>query len=200
METGAVLDLEVIDRPDAAAALLDPLRGRVLAAVREPGSATSVAAALGEPRQKINYHLRILEEHGLVELLEERPRRGVTERIMVATARSYAISPAAMGDTAVDPGRIERMSSRYLIAVAARMLDEVAALARAADRASKRLATLTIDTEIRFANAAERAAFTDELAAAVTSLVAKYHDEAAPRGRRHRLVVAAHPLPIHRKG
>lgn len=199
MENGGVLDVDVVDRPAAAVALLDPLRARVLAAVREPGSATSVAAVLGEPRQKINYHLRMLEEHGLVELVEERPRRGVTERIMVATAGSYAISPAAIGDTAVRPDRVDRLSSRYLIAVAARMLDEVAALARAADRAGKRLATLTIDTEIRFANAADRAAFTDELATAVTSLAAKYHDEAAPRGRCHRLVVAAHPLPTDRK-
>lgn len=52
-----------------------------------------------------------------------------------------------------------------------------------------------VDTEVRFRSATERAAFTSELTDAITKLVAKYHDESAPGGRRHRLVVVAHPLP-----
>lgn len=50
-----------------------------------------------------------------------------------------------------------------------------------------------VDTEVRFRSATERAAFTSELTDAITKLVAKYHDESAPGGRRHRLVVVAHP-------
>ena len=46
---------------------------------------------------------------------------------------------------------------------------------------------------MRFASAAERAAFTAELVQAVTSLVAKYHDEQAEGGREHHLVIAVHP-------
>ena len=72
---------------------------------------------------------------------------------------------------------------------------EVGELARRAEREASAWPTLAIDTEIRFRSAAERAAFTDELAAAVTALVARYHDAAAPGGRPHRLVVAAHPFP-----
>ena len=67
-------------------------------------------------------------------------------------------------------------------------------LARRADAAEQRLATLAIDTELRFASAADRADFTDELALAVRALAAKYHDETAADGRWHRLVVAAHPM------
>jgi hypothetical protein len=55
------------------------------------------------------------------------------------------------------------------------------------------VATFAIDGEVRFASAAARAAFAEELASAVTHLVAKYHDESAPRGRDHRVVVAVHP-------
>ena len=55
------------------------------------------------------------------------------------------------------------------------------------------MATFAIDSEIRFASAADRAAFTEELTRAVTALVAKYHDEGAPGGREHRLVIAVHP-------
>lgn len=187
-------ELAVIDDPAAAAAALDPIRARVLTALAEPGSATTVAALLGLPRQKVNYHLRSLETHGLVRLVAERPRRGLTERVVVASARSYVLSPALLGPNAADPAHTDRLSARYLVAVAARMVREVAELARRAEARSQPLASLAIDTEIRFASATERAAFTDELTRAVTSLAARYHDEAAPRGRWHRLVVAAHPL------
>ena len=192
---GSVIDVEVVDDPAAAADLLDPIRSRILAELVEPGSATAVAAALGQSRQKVNYHLRALEEHGLVRLVEERPRRGLTERVMVASARSYVVAPAAVGAAAPDLDRTARLSSRYLLAVAARMLSEVAELARRAERAEQPLATLTLDTEIRFASATDRAAFAEELTGAVTGLAARYHDESAPDGRLHRLVVAAHPRP-----
>lgn len=190
-----MLDLEVIDVPATAVAVLDPVRAKILATLAEPGSATTVARTLGLPRQKVNYHLRALESHHLVRLVEERPRRGLTERVVVATARAYVLSPTALGENAADPSRTDRLSSRYLIAVAARMVREVADLARRADAARKPLATLAIDTEIRFASAGDRAAFTTELAHAVTTLAARYHDERAPGGRWHRLIVAAHPLP-----
>lgn len=190
-----VLDLDVIDDPAAARAALDPIRSQILALLASPGSATTLASALPITRQQANYHLRVLEEHGLVRLVEERQRRGLIERVMVATARSYALSPAALGDSAPDPARIDRLSTRYLVAVAARLLREVGDLARRADHAGQSLPTLTIDTEIRFATAADRAAFTAELAEAVQRLAARYHDESAPRGRWHRLIVAAHPSP-----
>ena len=190
-----MLDVEVLDDPAASVAVLDPRRARVLAALAEPGSATTVAAALGEPRQKVNYHLRALEAAGLVSLVEERPRRGLTERVVVATARSYVVSPGALGPIATDPARVDRWSSRYLVALAARLVREVGGLARRADAAGRPLATLALDTEVRFASAADRAAFTEELSASVLALAAQYHDESAPDGRPHRLVVAAHPVP-----
>ena len=190
-----MLDVDVIDDPAAAMAALDPVRASILAILAEPGSSTTVAAALGLPRQQVNYHLRTLERHNLVRVVEERPKRGLTERVMLATARAYVVSPSTLGASAADPARTDRLSTRYLIAVAARMVGEVADLARRADEARKPLATLAIDTEVRFASASDRAAFTGELTAAVTALAAKYHDELAGRGRWHRVVVAAHPIP-----
>ena len=190
-----MLDVEVIDEPAAAMAALDPVRAGILAILVEPGSSTTVATALGLSRQQVNYHLRTLEGHKLVRLVEERPKRGLTERVMLATARAYVLSPSGVGEDGADPGRIDRLSSRFLIAVAARMIREVADLARRADKARKPLATLAIDSEIRFASAADRAAFTAELTSAVTALAAKYHDERASNGRWHRIVVAAHAIP-----
>jgi DNA-binding transcriptional ArsR family regulator len=189
-----VLEIAVIDDPAAAGISLDPVRARLLAELVEPGSASSLAAKVGLPRQKINYHLRALEQHGLVELVEERRKGNMTERVMQATAASYVISPAALGAVAPDPGRTpDRLSARWLIAVAARTVREVGDLLTGATKAGKRLATFAIDGEVRFGSASDRAAFADELASAVTALVSKYHDDSAPGGRPYRVVVAVHP-------
>ena len=191
----AVADIDVIADAATAAAALDPLRARILRELVEPGSSSTVAAALGEPRQKINYHVRSLEEQGLVRAVGERRRRGLSERLVVAAASSFVIDPAALGANAPDPARVDRLSARYLLALASRMITEIADLGRRADAAGQQLATLSIDTEVRFASAADRANFTNELAGSITALVAKYHDEHAAGGRRHRLIVAAHPHP-----
>lgn len=190
-------DVDVIDDPAAAEAALDPIRGRMLAELAQPASAATLAGRLGIPRQKLNYHLRALESHGLVELAEERRWGGLTERLMVATASSYVVSPGALGKIGADPDRgVDRLSASYLIALAARIVREVGTLLRLSREAGKGLATLSIDTEIRFRSPVERAAFTSELTKAVTDLVSRYHDEAAPGGRRHRLIVVAHPTPV----
>lgn len=197
-----MLDVSVIDDPAAATVALDPVRCRLLSELAEPASAAALAARIGIPRQKVNYHLRTLEAHGLVKVASERRWGGLTERLMVATASSYVVSPSALGPVATDPDRkIDRLSASYLIAVAARVVREVNDLVRRAEEAKKHLATLSVDTVIRFRSAEERAAFSKELGDAINSLVSKYHDESAPGGRSHRLLCMAHPLtlPHHTK-
>jgi len=187
-------DVAVIEDPAAAGVSLDPMRSRLLAALAQPGSATTLAAQVGLSRQKVNYHLRALERHGLVELVEERKKGNMTERVLRATAASYLISPAALAAVAPDPDRSpDQLSARWLLALAGRMVQEVGTLITRARAARQPLATFGIDSEVRFASAADRAAFAAELSDAVEGLVAKYHDESAGSGRRHRLVVALHP-------
>jgi DNA-binding transcriptional ArsR family regulator len=191
-----MLDIQVIDDPAAATVALEPMRSRLLSELAEPASAATLATRVGLARQKVNYHLKALEAHGLVQLAQERKWGGLTERLLVATAASYVISPGAMGPVAVDPNReVDRLSASYLIALGARMVREVGELVRRATESHKRLATLSVDTVVRFRSPQDRAAFTYELTEAITKLVSKYHDESAPGGRAHRLVVAGHPLP-----
>jgi DNA-binding transcriptional ArsR family regulator len=190
---GGVYDVEVIEDPSAAAVALDPVRARLLAELAEPASAASLAARVGISRQKVNYHVRALEAHGLVVLAAERQHGGITERLLQATAASYVVSPGAVSEAAVDPdSAADHLSARYLVALAGRAVREVGNLARRAAVAGKRLPTMSIDTEIRFRNAADRAAFADDLTAAVVDLAARYHHD---DGRAHRLVVAAYPKP-----
>ncbi|GAB2999555.1 helix-turn-helix domain-containing protein [Amycolatopsis acidiphila] len=189
-----MLEVAVIEDPAAAEVSLDPVRAKLLAALAEPGSATTLAAQVGLARQKVNYHLRALERHGLIELVEERKKGNVTERVMQATAASYVISPTALADVAPNPDRApDQLSARWLLALAARLVRELGELIAGATAARQRLATYAIDAEVRFATAADRAAFAEELGERVKNLVGKYHDEQAPGGRKHRLVVALHP-------
>jgi DNA-binding transcriptional ArsR family regulator len=190
------LALEAVRDPAAASALLDPVRQRLLAQLAEPDSAAGLARRLRLPRQKVNYQLRALEAVGLVQLVEERRKGNCLERVVRATARSFVISPEAIGtlgptaETAAD-----RLSSAYLIAAAGRTIRDVAALEARARQQGKRIATLTLEADVRFASADSRAAFAQELADGLARLAAKYSDERAPNGRRFRLLAAIHPTP-----
>ena len=191
-----MLAIQVIEDPAVATVALDAMRSRLLSELAVPASAATLAARVGLPRQKVNYHLHALESHALVRLAQERKWGGLTERLFVATASSYVVSPGALGPVGADPNReVDRLSASYLIALGARIVREVGDLLRRATEIGKRLATLSLDTEIRFRSAADRAAFSSELTEGITKLVAKYHDASAPGGRAHRLVIVAHPLP-----
>ncbi len=188
-----MFDVAVIEDAAAAEASLDPIRARLLAELAQPASATVLAARVGLPRQKVNYHLKTLEAHGLIELVTENRKGNVTERVMRATASSYVISPLASA-VQPDPAHApDRLSARWLLAVAARLVQDVGSLISGSEKVQKRVATFAIDGEVRFASAADRAAFADELAATITALVSKYHDDSAPGGRNHRVVLALHP-------
>src|ERR1039458_5644825 len=81
-----MIDVAVIDDPAVAEAALDPARASLLAQLTEPASAAMLAVAAGLPRQKVNYHLRTLERHGLIELVGERRKGNMTERLLQAAA------------------------------------------------------------------------------------------------------------------
>jgi predicted transcriptional regulator len=195
-ENVALTPVSVLEDEHRVGVLLSPLRRSMLGLLAaEPSSATVLARRLGLARQKVNYHLRQLERAGFVELSAEVRRRGCIERSFRATASAYVISPALLGVLAVDPDKIQdRFSSSYLIAVAARLLSDVGALRRRAAEAEQRLATLTLQTEVRFASPETRTAFANELTAAVAELVTRY-DSDSPGSRPFRFVIGGHPVP-----
>lgn len=196
-----MLDVDVIRDPATAGVALEPMRSRLLTELAEPASAAVLATRVGVSRQKVNYHLRKLEACGLVEPAGERQWGGLTERLLVSSARSFAVSPEVLGSAGADPAKSgDRLAASYLIALGARIVREVGDLWLRARKADKHLATMAIDTEIRFATPADRAAFTRELTQAVADLAGRYHDEEASGGRDYRLVAVAHPTPGERKG
>ena len=187
--------VQILRDPDRASAVLQPARLKMLEHLAEPASASTLARQLGLTRQQVNYHLHELEKHGAVEFVEERRKGNCVERLMRATAESFLISPDALGALAPDPAaERDRFSIAYLVAAAARTIRELAVLTLRARSAGKRLATLTLETEIRFRSAAERNQFAEELSGALAALTARYHDENAVGGRPFRVLAASYPL------
>jgi DNA-binding transcriptional ArsR family regulator len=186
----AMRAVEVVSDPERLAAVISPLRRRLLSELATPGSATTLGRRLGITRQKAHYHLGELERAGLVELVGERQRRGLTERLYRATARSVIVDPSVLG--ALDVGDADRFSSAHLVGVAARAVREVAVLRDRAEEAGKPLATFTIDTMIDLATPAQLEAFAAELRDSVAALVERYHRPG--KGRRHRVVAASYPV------
>jgi DNA-binding transcriptional ArsR family regulator len=186
--------IQVIQSAEAAATLFSPARMRILEQLGEPDSAAGVARRLELPRQQISYHMRELEQAGLVELVEERRKGNCLERVVRAVARTFVISPEALGKLGATPEeRRDRFSMGYLVSLAARAIRDVAVVCGRAQNAGKRVSTMALEVEVRFATAEARYGFAEELAREVARLAAKYHDETAPGGRRFRFFGGVYP-------
>ena len=181
--------IELLHDPDRVRLALTPIRRTLLHRLQHPASATQLAAQLDLPRQRVNYHLRALERAGLVELVEERPRRGCTERIVVAAAEAFVVDPAVLGDRPVTTQ--DRFAAAHLMATAANVIRDVARQHGEADAEGTRLLTFTLETEVGFATPQELERFTDELAEALATTAARYDTP----GRRYRVIAGGHPAP-----
>jgi DNA-binding transcriptional ArsR family regulator len=187
--------IHVVNDPRHAALLAAPIRQRILEALEEPGSASTLARSLGLSRQSVAYHVKQLEDHGYVRLVREEQRRGCTERFVERTAQYLVASNDLFGRSGLDARRLrDKFSSEYLMALASRMTKEVGEARAAAERAGKPLPTLSTDVEVRLRSPSDRQAFAEELVETVARLVSKYHDDKHPDGRSYRLVVGAYPI------
>jgi len=180
----------LIEDADKARQAMTPLRLSMLALLREPGSAATLAAALGLPRQKVGYHLHALEKAGLVAPAGERQRRGFTERLFVARAGSFVVDPAILGAPPATEKQ-DRFAAEHLVARSAETVREVTRMQAAAAEDGTRLITFTIEADIGFAAPRDIEAFTERL----TAMVAELAGEFAPQegGRRYRLLIGGHP-------
>ncbi len=171
--------MEVVSAP------LAPLRRAVLEQLREAGSASEVAARLGETRQRVNYHVRELERAGLVELVEERARRGCTERVVRATSSAVVVEPIVFGE----PPEQDRFAADTLLAGGARLVRDVAAARTAAASRGQRLLTFAIEAEVGLSRPSDLERFADALADRIAELAAEF----GPGQRRYRILVGGHP-------
>jgi DNA-binding transcriptional ArsR family regulator len=189
-----VAQVELIEEPERVRIALSPVRRRLLERLREPASATQIASELGLGRQRVNYHLRALESADLLELVEERPRRGFVERVL-RTRADFVVDPSVLGPQAGvvrAAAARDRFAAEHLVDTAAGVVRDVARMQASADREEKRLLTFTIEAEVRFTEPGDVARFTERLAELVAGAVAEFD---RTRGRPYRLVVGGHPAP-----
>ncbi len=199
-------EIECVAEGRQAEALLDPLRARILTLAREPVSATQLGALVTLPRQRVNYHVRHLEQAGLLKRAGRRRKRNMFEQRYVASAKGYVISPELLGEAGADWRAVsDAGSAGYLLALSAQMQVDVARAARAAQAArgaggqAKRLATFSIKSQFRFESPEQREQFTRELRDAVVGVIARFtapsrtvSGKPAP-GRPFRLVLGCYP-------
>ena len=76
----------VLTDPAQLKAIAHPTRTRLLNALEAtPASAKQLAVSLGLTHGNVGHHLKVLEKAGLVEVIEERKVRALTERIFAPT-------------------------------------------------------------------------------------------------------------------
>lgn len=180
--------IQIVQEQGGAEALLNPTRRRILELLRVPASASGISEALGMPRQMANYHLKELEKAELVHFVEERKKGNCMERFFRASAESYIVAPAAVGELMADPDRVQDRGSRdYMVALGARLIQEVGSLVGESNP------TLALEGTVGFATDEERLGFAQDLTQAISQVVAKYHR--AEGAQRFRMLLALHPQP-----
>jgi DNA-binding transcriptional ArsR family regulator len=181
----------VVDDSDGLVALSHPTRVALLDLLREPMSAASAARALGQPRQRINHHLKALEDAGLVVPVETRRQRGFVETLYRAVAGTFLISPrVAWGDRK----RVAALRSQHaletLVLTGEQLQRDATALLDRAAFDGEEIPSAAVASEVRFASDADRAAFMRDHLEHLKSLVDRY---ASRTGDPYRVVLAVHP-------
>jgi DNA-binding transcriptional ArsR family regulator len=171
--------------------LAHPLRLRILGALRRPASAAAVARALGEPRQKVNYHLKELERADLVRLVGERRTGNFIETVYEAIARSFVVSPrVAWPDAQRAEALAAQVSLENLVQLGERMQRDSAELLDRAAFDGEQIASAAVEAQVHFASEQQRTEFLNAYLQAVGPLLRRY---GAPDGDGYRVVLAVYP-------
>jgi DNA-binding transcriptional ArsR family regulator len=172
-------------------ALANPTRVQILEALREPASAAAVARRIGQPRQRVNYHLKELEAVGLIAPVGERRVGNFVESLYRAVARTFLVSPEV---TWAGPRRAEALGRQHslqtLVLLGERLQRDAALLLDRAAFDGDEIASASVIAEARFASEDEREAFLSEYLRTTAKLLDKYGRR---EGAAYRVVLAAYP-------
>ncbi|MDR6225199.1 helix-turn-helix domain-containing protein [Desmospora profundinema] len=186
-----ILETYRVESAEQAAQLLHPLRGEILSRLTQPASATEVARELGEPPQRINYHMKALEKAGLVQRAGTRQIKNLVEVLYLAIARTYILSDTlGLGETERKRLRDQR-SLTHLLHVSERIKSDTIRLLDYTDE-GREIPSAALHTSVCLADETERKQFLEEYVELVRRLAAKYQRD---EGTRYNLTLAAYPQP-----
>jgi DNA-binding transcriptional ArsR family regulator len=185
-----------IDTTEGLNALSHPTRIAILGALSdrdesEPASAADLARLLGQPRQKVNYHLKALKEAQLVVAIDSRQKGNFIETRYAASARSFLVAPEVAWS---DGRRLEAMRTAHSLET---LVEEGARLQRDAiellDRATfdgEDIASASVSATLRFASGGDRAAFMREYLEVTKKLLDRY---GSSTGDSYRVFLSTYP-------
>jgi DNA-binding transcriptional ArsR family regulator len=183
--------LQTVDDAATLQALAHPLRIRILETLQAPDSAAAVARRLGEPRQKVNYHLKELDRAGLVRRTGERRNGNFVETLYESVARTLLISPRLAWS---DPRRFEalraQLSLERLVNLGEHVQRDAALLLDRAAFDGEEIPSASVEADVHFATEEDRAAFLDAYVEALRELCDRF---GAGTGEPFRVVMAAFP-------
>lgn len=188
--------VQTLQELGALQALTHPVRLQVLEALRRPTSASAIARELGQPRQKINYHLKELERGGLIRPAGERRKGNMVERLYESVAGTFLVSPRiAWGGARRADALRDQASLGALVALGERLQHNAAHLLDRAAFEGEHIASASVDAEVTFADAAAQSAFMQEYLTALGSLLKKHGGNRRAVGARFRVIMAVYPDP-----
>lgn len=88
-----------VTTPNHFKALAHPLRHRLMFALGEPATLSQLARNLNARKGTIAHHLKVLQDAGMVRIVETRTVRGGTEQYYQRTAAKIDIAPEAAEST-----------------------------------------------------------------------------------------------------
>lgn len=185
------LETYVVESPEQAMALLNPLRAEILSRLTEPASAAEVARGINEIPQRVNYHLKALEKVGLVRKVGSRQVRNLVEVLYLAIARTYVLSEALNWASDTVQQMKDQGALSHLVNTAERIKRDALALMERSDQEDQ-IPSATLDASIRLASAEQRGAFVEEYVQLVNQLVKKYQTQAQGQ-ETYQVILAVYP-------
>jgi len=188
-------DVFYVDHVDQAAAMLKPARLDVLRLMGEPTTCTELAKKLDQTPQRVYYHVKALEDAGLVERVEERRVRSMVEGVYRARGHAYWLSPRLVGRLGRRQAS-EELALGYLLNLAEEVQEDVARLARDPSE----VPSLALSAQVEMDDK-RRAEFLEEVQRVLHDLAEKY-GRRGPRKKgatTFRLALACYPTPKEEK-
>lgn len=88
-----------IDDAETFEMLVDPIRVEMIERLFDPASVTELAEAMNVPRTRLYHHVRLLEQAGMIRVVQTRRRGAIPEKIYQAAAKTYTPSQRFLAES-----------------------------------------------------------------------------------------------------
>ena len=111
------------ETPEQLKAILHPLRSHVLDLVLErAATVTELATALGRPKSSVAYHVDVLVDAGMLQVVRTRRVRAIEERFYGRTGRTIVVGEAPMPKGAAAQNFLAEAQAEAVVTEPGRML------------------------------------------------------------------------------